>query len=303
MPRINACKIFTIILIGLFMGLPMRGQDSAPTSAEAKGSIRFAAVVKIGDKNERLSRKRFYLIRGNRQQHAELLKQIAETSVTSRDCYFANLRQKGKKISDEYVCWLKRNDCESTFCREIKTTEEALNVPEFAAAYRQGLREYRQPAVALKWLNTNLSDEIRNGYYRQYKQTIEKLVASAKTAAAETTKEKRGTAGKNAGFQSIMTDRLGVGYFLDIDVVPPEGKKTETYLISNLLPIVFGDTSYVWTCELEIDPAKKQAPVTLGTEVNKKTKCEVISKKLSEICDLPDCPKPEEKPPAAEAEK
>ena len=95
------------------------------------------------------------------------------------------------------------------------------------------------------------------------------------------------------GFQSIMTDRLGNGYFLDVDIVPPEGKKTETYLITNLLPTVFGDTGYVWSCEVEID-STKQAQINLKNELGKK-KCEVVSKKLTEVCTLPDCSKTPEK--------
>ncbi len=92
-----------------------------------------------------------------------------------------------------------------------------------------------------------------------------------------------------------MTDRLGNAFFLDIDIVPPEGKKTETYLVTNLMPIVFGDTSYVWTCEIEIDPAKPQTPFVLKSEIGKK-KCEIVTKKQPENCSLPECVKAAEKP-------
>jgi len=296
MPRITAYKIFFASALALSAFLTAFGQETAPspTPENKKGLIKFTAWVDMNGKTEKLTRKRFYLIRGSQKDNAELLKQIAETTVLSRDCYYADLRKKGRKISDEYVCWLNNNDCESTYCREIKTTEEALAVPEFAVAYRQGLREYRQPAVALKWLNTNLSDEIRNGYYQQYKTTQQKLVSLAKVAAQEATRAKTGSDGKNGGFQSIMTDRLGNAYLLDVDVVPPEKKKTETYLISNLLPIVFGDTSYVWTCEVEVDPTKAQTVILLKTEIGKKTKCDVVTKKQTEVCNLPEC-KPAEK--------
>lgn len=271
----------------LLTSLAAFGQDSAPSSAvEAKtGSIKFTAQVKIGEKNEQLDRKRFYLIRGSREQHTELLKQIAETNVVSRDCYYADLRRRGQKISDEYVCWLKKNDCESAYCREIKTKEEALAVPEFAVAYRRSLSEYKQSALALKWITTNLPDEIRNGYYEQQKPVLEKLVALAKLAGQEAAKAKKGSARSGDGFQSIMTDRIGRAFFLDIDVVPPENQKTETYLITNLIPTVFGDTSFLWTCEIEVDPAKPQASFVLRVEIGKK-KCEIVMKKQTEVCDF-----------------
>ncbi len=288
MLRITADKIFIFIL--LLTSVTAFGQNSAPSrTVEPKtGSIKFTAQVKIGENNEKLSRKRFYLIRGSRQQHAELLKQIAETNVVSRACYYADLRRRGQKISDEYVCWLKKNDCESAYCREMKNTEEALSVPEFASAYRQSLREYKQPTLALKWITTNLPDEIRNGYYEQQKTVLDKLITLAKRAGQEATKAKKGSARSGDGFQSIMTDRLGNTYFLDIDVVPPENEKTETYLITNLLPTVFGDTSYLWTCEIEIDPEKPQSSFVLRNEIGKK-KCEIVINKQTKVCDLPDC--------------
>ncbi len=291
MPRIIADNIFIAVFTVLLTSLAAFGQNSAPSSpaVEAKtGSIKFTAQVKIGESNEKLGRKRFYLIRGSRQQHADLLKQIAETNVVSRDCYYADLRRRGQKISDEYVCWLKKNDCESAYCREIKTKEEALTVPEFAAAYRQSLREYKQSTLALKWITTNLPDEIRNGYYEQQKTVLDKLITLAKRAGQEATKTKKGSARSGDGFQSIMTDRIGNAYFLDIDIVPPENEKTETYLITNLMPTVFGDTSYLWTCEIEIDPEKPQSSFVLKNEIGKK-KCEIVMKKQTEVCDLPDC--------------
>lgn len=282
-------NIFAAIFV-LFAYFAALGQES-PTSAEAqKGAVKISAQVEINGKPERLDRKRFYLIRGSREQNSALLKQIAETTVVSQDCYFADLRKKGKKISDQYICWLKKNDCESSYCREIKTPEEALAVPEFAAAYRQGLKEYRQqPVVALKWLNTNLPDEIRSGYYEKYKETLKNLINLAKLSAEEATRAKKGAAKKDEGFQSIMTDRIGNAFFLDVDVAPSKDKKTETYLISNLLPMVFGDTSFVWTCEVEVDPTKPQITFNLKTEIGKKKNCDIVAKPLTEACDITDC--------------
>lgn len=307
MARMNACKIFFVSFIAVSAMIAAFGQETAPSAAPTPenktGAIKFTAQFEIGGKTQKLDRKRFYLIRGSRQQHTELLKQIAETTVLSRDCYFANLRQKGRKISDEYICWLREKDCETSYCREIKTEQDALSVPEFAVAYRQGLREYRQPLVALKWLNTNLTDEIRVGYYQQNKGILERLITLAKVAAQEATQTKKGVSKNGEGFQTIMTDQQGNAFFLDLDVIPPEKKKTETYLISNLLPIVFGDTSYVWTCEVEVDPTKLQTQFTLKNELAKKNnKCDVVMKKQTEVCNLTECGKAAEKQPEKPAE-
>lgn len=294
MPRLTCYKIFIALLVVL-LSYSAPGQNSAsPPVENNKGSIKFTAQIEIDGKIERLDRRRFYLIRGSRRQNVELLKKIAETDIPSRDCYYAELRGGNRKISDEYICWLKNNDCESPYCREIKTREEALAVPEFAAAYRAGMREFKQSALALKWLTTNLPDDVRKGFYESRKPILENLAALAKNYAAEATRAKKGAARPGEGFQSIMTDRLGSAYFLDIDIVPPENKKTETYLVTNLLPTVFGDTSYTWTCEIEIDPAKPQAQFVLKTEIGKK-KCEVVMKKQSAVCDLPECVKAAEK--------
>ncbi|MEP6923816.1 MAG: hypothetical protein ABI954_05085 [Pyrinomonadaceae bacterium] len=280
--------IICAALISASALVSISAQDTAASAQPKRGSIKFTAQVEINGKTEKLDRKRFYLVRGSRQQNAQLIKKIAATEPFSQDCYYANLRRNGSQVSDEFVCWLKNNDCESPYCREIKTSAEAEAVPEFAAAYRQSLREYKTPVLALKWLTTNLPANLRAGFYDQQKSVLRELVNLGRVSAQETTRAKKGTASVGEGFQSIMTDRLGNAYFLDIDVVPPENKKTETYLVTNLLPIVFGDTGYSWTCEVEVDPAKPQAPIVLKNEIGKK-KCEVVTKKISAACSLPEC--------------
>ncbi len=298
MQRIGIYKIFIAPVVVLLTCLVAAfGQNPAPAPVvEPKiGSVKFTAQVDINGKTEKLDRKRFYLVRGNRQQHAELLKQVGETPVTSRDCYYAGLRRNGRKISDDLFCWLKNNDCETPYCREVKTKEEALAIPEFATAYNQGIREYGRSVLALKWLTTNLPDDIRDGFYRQQKPIMRQLIELARNYGQEATQAKKGSARPGEGYQSIMTDRLGNAHFLDVDIVPPEGKKTETYLITNLMPIVFGDTGYVWTCEVEFDPSKPLNKVVLKNAIGNK-KCDVVTKKLTEVCTLPDCSKQTEKP-------
>ena len=298
MLRINNCKILIAFVFALSTCLSGFGQTPEPAAEPKIGSINFSAQVEVNGKTEKPARKRFYLVRGSREQNAELLKQIAATPVTSSDCYYANLNRNGRKVSDDFFCWLKRNDCETPYCREVKTKEEALAIPEFAAAYNRGMREYGRSTLALKWLTTNLPDDIRDGYYRQQKPVMRQLIELARASGQEVTQAKKGSARPGEGFQSIMTNRLASAYFIDIDIVPPENKKTETYLITNLVPMVFGDTGYVWTCEIELDPAKPLTKIVLKTELGRKTnnKCDVVTKKLTEVCTLPSCPEQLEKP-------
>jgi hypothetical protein len=298
MLRPGICKIFIALVVMLLNCLAGFAQDSTPTpTAEPQlGSVVFTAQVEINKETVKLDRKRFYLVRGSRQQHAEFIKQITEMPVTSRDCYYANLNYKGRKISDNLFCWLKEeHDCETPYCREVKTKEEALSIPEFASAYNQGMREYGRSTLALKWITTNLPDELRIGFYQQQKPIMKQLIDLAKNQAQEATQGKKGSASLGEGFQSIMTDRLGNAYFLDVDVVPPEKKKTETYLITNLMPIIYGDTGYIWTCEIEVDPTRPFSKIVLKNYIQNK-KCNEFKKKITETCSLPDCSKQSEKP-------
>ena len=97
MLRIGNQIIYIVPIVLLLTTLVAFGQETSPSTSplveQKKGSVRFTAQFEVNGKTEKLDRKRFYLIRGNRQQNADLLKIIAETSVTSRDCYFADLRR------------------------------------------------------------------------------------------------------------------------------------------------------------------------------------------------------------------
>lgn len=350
--RKTAYKILIATFVVLSAFLTAFGQETAPLpKVEQKiGSIRFSSQVEINKKTEVVARKRFYLIRGNLEDNKALLEEIAKTTAKSANCYYADLRRENPNLSPAFFCWLKNKDCtkgycrcESVYCRDI-TMDDVGTVPEFAAAYRQSLKEYRQqPVLALKWLTTNLPSDIRDGFYRQQEAAIDNLVKLAQKAAQEATRtakenlvvfdedvqpdmtnqiicsDKLKPAGRTKSkadqsmkqpkivackdFQSVVTDRQGNAYFLDIDLVIPQqidkkmpegGKKpreTETYLITNLAPVVFGDTSFIWTCEVEIKPADAANPqrINLKNEINKNNKCKIVPKPISENCNFPEC--------------
>lgn len=210
--------------------------------------------MKIGTKQEKLVRKRFYLLRGGLEANKALVERLRVAAPVSRDCFYCS-----QKASAEFIAWLKAGDCESPYCREI-TAEDAQKVPEFLAAYNKGLTQFkRKPELARKWITTNLPPALRDGFYRDHKKMIAGLLGDIKPV------------------QSVMTDSVTVkGIFIDI-TLELGAKKTQTFLVSNLLPIEVGDKSYVWACEIEIGAEK---PAVLRLTEAKTKACEVFVRPL-----------------------
>ena len=94
-----------------------------------------------------------------------------------------------------------------------------------------------------------------------------------------------------------MTDSVSVkAVFIDISVKinpsvaggkPP--KKTETFLVTNLVPVEIDEKSYVWACEVEIASAKNTLPTLPAPETSSRVKnCEVIVRPLP-VCGAGSC--------------
>ena len=243
-------KLVPPILVLLLALVPLFGQGTPQL-----GSLEVAARVKIGTKAEKLERKRFYLFRGGLEANKALVERLRAEAPVSRDCFYCR-----QKASPEFMAWLKANNCESPYCREI-TAEDVEKVAEFRTAYRKGLKQFpRKSGLARKWITTNLPAPLRNGFYREQKKTLARLLGGVRPV------------------QSVMTDTGNVkAVFIDIPV-DPGTKKTETFLVSNVLPIEVGDKSYVWVCEVEIGDAGKL--VTLGLKVPPPKTCEVFIRPL-----------------------
>ncbi len=221
--------------------------------------------VKVDGKPANLTRKRFYLIPGGFEENAALLERIKTAEITSRNCYY-----KGLKASDQYICWLQSENCESPFCRVVEPRYFDANdkqfVPEFLASYNKGLSLFKGKSdIAREWVITNMPDNLVNGYYRQQQQVLASLLGGVKP------------------IQSSMTDSAGIRtIFLDI-AFPGTETKTK-YLISNILPIEIGDKSYVWTCEKDIESGKK-----VLLDLSRKGKdCEVTERTLN-LCETAAC--------------
>ncbi len=231
-------------------------------AAQTGGTLDVSGRVTIERKAEKLTRKRFYLFRGGLDSNKALVDKLKAANITSRDCFFCS-----QKTSTAFIAWLKAEDCESPYCRSI-STEDTANIPEFQAAYQKTLRQVRnRPAVAQKWLTINLAPNLRDGYYRQRKSMIETLLGGLKPV------------------QTSMTDSVSVrAAFIDIPLKNADGKATETFLVSNLIPFEVGTKSYLWACEVEIGNDKKIILPLKVPETGKTIKnCEVIVK------DLPVC--------------
>lgn len=250
-------KLVPPIIVLLCLLVPLFGQAARPL-----GSMEVSGRVKIGPKQEKLVRKRFYLFRGGLEANKTLVERLRAAEPVSRDCFYCRT-----KASPEFIAWLKAGDCESPYCREI-TADDAKTVPEFAAAYQKGLVQVRRkPDLARKWITTNLPAPLREGFYREQKTALAALLAGT------------------VPVQSVMTDSVTVkGIFIDIPL-ELAGKKTQTFLVSNILPIEVGEKSYVWACEIEVGAEK---PAVLRLAENKTKACEVFARPLA-VCAAGSC--------------
>jgi hypothetical protein len=233
----------------------------------ASGSIEVNVKnVKIDGKPARLSRKRFYMFQGGLVENTALLQRIRTAEITSRNCYY-----KALKASDQFICWLQAENCESPFCRVVQPqyidAKSGQHVPEFVAAFNKGMTSFTgRSDIASEWLLTNMPDELVNGYYRQQQKVLVNVLAGAKPA------------------QSSMTDTAAIRTIF-IDIPFPVGAAPKAkYLFSNVLPIEIGGKSYVWSCERDVEAGKK---VILDLSKIGKT-CDVTVRELN-ICGTAPC--------------
>lgn len=250
------------ILLFAFCLFPFSFLAQAPQAT--RGVIRLKVKFKSGDVTKELPRKRFFLIKGTLEENKSLIERIKQTDPMSRECYYLS-----KGASQALIKWLDDNDCDSVYCREIeeKYLSGSEAVPEFQAAYNQGLRDFKTPQLARRWLTVNLPADIRDGFYNEKQRVITNLITQAEAAT-------------RTRVMSVMTDRKGTAYLTDIE--------PGTYTISNLVGSETEKTSILWACEKEVKAVDlaiaMRRPFTLSNEKDPKVKCEIVERPLP-VCE------------------
>lgn len=217
------------------------------------GVLRLRVRVKLDDTSplRGLPRKRFFLIPGTLEQNRALLDAIERQPLVTRDCYYKKLG-----ASAALIDWLKEGDCESVYCRAVEkdfvTGPKA--VPEFATAFTASQKEYENDETARRWLTTNLTPDLRDGFYRDRQRALQ---ASLKQTPA---------------VQSVMTDRNGTAYFTDLG--------PGTYVLTNLIPTELGQTLVTWNCEVQVKAGDlaTEKPYLVSNRKEKLVKCVGIEK-------------------------
>ena len=253
----NRTSRFSIVLFALAAALPLAiGHSQTP--APQLAVLRLRVRVKESDAAplRGLARKRFFLVHGTLEQNRALLDAIERQPVTTRDCYY---RKNG--ASPALIAWLKESDCESIYCREIE--QEFVSgpkaVPEFATAFAASEKEFGSAATALKWVSTNVPQNLRDGFYRERKGVLDALLKQAQTTSG-------------APVQSVMTDRNGTAFFTELGA--------GTYVLSNLVPAELGQTMATWNCEVQIKPddLAGEKPYLISNRKDRLVKCVAVEK-------------------------
>ena len=217
------------------------------------GVLRLRVRVKLDDNSPMrgLPRKRFFLIPGTLEQNRALLETIERQPLISRDCYYQKI---GASVA--LIDWLKEGDCESVYCREVEKdfVSGPKAVPEFVTAFTASQKEFGNDETARHWLTTNLTPDLRDGFYRDRQRALQALLKQAPAV------------------QSVMTDRNGTAYFTDLG--------PGTYVLSNLIPTELGQTLVTWNCEVQVKPGDlaTEKPYLVSNRKERPVKCVGVEK-------------------------
>jgi hypothetical protein len=246
-----ACAFLLVLLIAATI-------SNSQTNTSGRGVVRLRVRVKEGETTKGLQRKRFFLVKGTLEQNKAWIQTTEQQTSISRDCYY---RTAG--ASEKLINWLKENDCETVYCREIRLDEvEGPNaIPEFQRAVALGMAEQQSREIATKWLNVNLSANLRDGFYRNNQQQLQQLLSAAESVS-------------KASVQSVMTDRNGTAYFTDLE--------PGTYVITNLVPTETSTSFLHWNCEVQVKAGDiaTEKPFLISNRKDRNVKCVGVERPL-----------------------
>jgi hypothetical protein len=245
--------VFVALLLG-FTAVQSQQPAANPTAV-----VRLRVRVRADDSSplRGLSRKRFFLISGSLEQNRTLIEAIEQQPVSTRDCYYKKLGASAALIN-----WLKEGDCESVYCRSIEKdfAVGAKAVPEFASAFALSQKEVASEETALQWLTTNMTPDLRDGFYRDRQRVVETLLKHAQTLPVT--------------IQSVMTDRNGTAFFTDLG--------PGTYVLSNFIPAELGQNLVSWNCEVQVkvEDLAAEKPYLVSNRKDKLVKCVGLEKPI-----------------------
>jgi hypothetical protein len=250
--RINMTAYVLFFLVALAV------PQTPSLTQDARGVLRLRVRVKSENAATGLARKRFFLIKGSLEQNKTVVDAMVQQPLVSRDCYYAR-----SGASQAFIKWLRENDCESVYCREIQQEDiEGPNaVPEFINAVSIGEKEFGNRQLARKWLTVNLPETLRHGFYELRQQQLQTTIKHAETLSG-------------APVLSVMTDRNGTAYFTDLE--------PGTYLLSNILPTELGTVGVSWNCEVQVKPGDlaTEKPFLISNRKDKNVKCVAVERPL-----------------------
>jgi len=247
-----------ILALTLFVAYSTSVTSQNPPPQKPTGVLRLRVRVRVDESTKGLSRKRFYLLKGTLEQNKPVLDAAEQRPIVSRDCFYSKLGG-----SQALIDWLKAGDCESVYCREID--QEFITgpkaVPEFAAAYASGEKEFESTDTGKKWLTNNLSAQLRDGFYQDRRNALQVLIKQAQALSGATV-------------LSVTTDRNGTAYFTDLE--------PGSYVLTNLLPVEIGSSATAWACDVQIKPGDiaTEKPYFVSNRKDKNVKCVGVEKPL-----------------------
>lgn len=252
--------IAVLVFFGLLSAVTGVLAQSQQAPTRPTGVLRLRVRVKADDASplRGLSRKRFFLIPGTLEQNRTLIEAIERQPLATRDCYYTKLG-----ASPALITWLKEGDCESVYCRGVEKdfVSGPKAVPEFANAFSSSQKEFGSEETARQWLTTNLTPDLRDGFYRDRQQVLQTLLKQAQTTSAGVV-------------YSVMTDRNGTAFFTDLG--------PGTYVLSNLIPTELRQTLVTWNCEVQVKVGDlaTEKPYLVSNRKERNVKCVAVEKPM-----------------------